>query len=351
MKTSAYAALSAGEPLQPLAIDRRALRPDDVAIDILYCGVCHSDLHQVRNDWGSARYPLVPGHEIIGRVRAVGDGVTALKVGDAVGVGCMADSCLDCDQCHRSDEQYCRHGATMTYNSRDRISGEITMGGYSQVIVVRAPFVIALPETLDLARAAPLLCAGITCWSPLRQLGARPGTRLGVAGLGGLGHMAVKLGVALGCEVTLITGSAGKADAARALGAHHVLVASDAEAMKAAKASMDLIIDTVPVAHDLAPYVKLLDVGGHVALVGALEPMPPLDASLLVRGRRQVSGSMIGGIAQTRELLEFCAEKGIYPECEQIAMQDINAAFERMARADVKYRFVIDMATLQGSTA
>ncbi len=351
MKTSAYAALSAGAPLQPLAIDRRALRPDDVAIDILYCGVCHSDLHQVRNDWGSARYPLVPGHEIIGRVRAVGAGVTTLKVGDAVGVGCMADSCLDCDQCHRGDEQYCRHGATMTYNSRDRISGEITMGGYSQVIVVRAPFVIALPETLDLARAAPLLCAGITCWSPLRQLGARPGTRLGVAGLGGLGHMAVKLGVALGCEVTLITGSAGKADAARALGAHHVLVASDAEAMKAAKASMDMIIDTVPVAHDLAPYVKLLDVGGHVALVGALEPMPPLDASLLVRGRRQVSGSMIGGIAQTRELLEFCAEKGIYPECEQIAMQDINAAFERMAHADVKYRFVIDMATLQGSAA
>ncbi len=351
MKTSAYAALSASAPLQPLAIDRRALRPDDVAIDILYCGVCHSDLHQVRNDWGSARYPLVPGHEIIGRVRAVGEGVTSLKVGDAVGVGCMADSCLDCDQCHRGDEQYCRNGATMTYNSRDRISGEITMGGYSQVIVVRAPFVIALPETLDLARAAPLLCAGITCWSPLRRLGARPGTRLGVAGLGGLGHMAVKLGVALGCEVTLITGSAGKADAARALGAHHVLVASDADAMKAAKASMDLIIDTVPVAHDLAPYVKLLDVGGHVALVGALEPMPPLDASLLVRGRRQVSGSMIGGIAETRELLEFCAEKGIYPECEQIAMQDINAAFERMARADVKYRFVIDMATLQDSAA
>lgn len=351
MKTSAYAALSAGAPLQPLAIDRRALRPDDVAIDILYCGVCHSDLHQVRNDWGSARYPLVPGHEIIGRVRAVGEGVTTLKVGDAVGVGCMADSCLDCDQCHRGDEQYCRNGATMTYNSRDRVSGEITMGGYSQVIVVRAPFVIALPETLDLARAAPLLCAGITCWSPLRRLGARPGTRLGVAGLGGLGHMAVKLGVALGCEVTLITGSAGKADAARALGAHHVLVASDADAMKAAKASMDLIIDTVPVAHDLAPYVKLLDVGGHVALVGALEPMPPLDASLLVRGRRQVSGSMIGGIAETRELLEFCAEKGIYPECEQIAMQDINAAFERMARADVKYRFVIDMATLQDNAA
>ena len=347
MRTLAYAALSAGTPLQPLAIDRRALRADDVAIDILYCGVCHSDLHQARNDWGSARYPMVPGHEIIGRVSAVGPAVKGLTVGDAVGVGCMVDSCQDCDQCHHGEEQFCRHGVTMTYNGRDRVSGEITQGGYSRAMVVREAFAIALPPALDLARAAPLLCAGITSWSPLRRHGAGPGTRLGVIGLGGLGHMAVKLGVALGCEVTLVTGNAGKAEDARALGAHHVLVSRDAEAMKAATASMDLILDTVPVSHDLKPYVKLLDVGGRLVIVGALEEMPPLDAGLLVRGRKQVGGSLIGGIAETAELLAFCAENGIYPDCEQIRMQDIDAAFERMERADVKYRFVIDMRSLQ----
>ncbi len=351
MRTPAYAALSASTPLQPLTIDRRALRADDVAIDILYCGVCHSDLHQARNDWGSARYPMVPGHEIIGRVSAVGPAVTSIQVGDAVGVGCMADSCRDCDQCNQGEEQFCRHGVTMTYNGRDRVSGELTLGGYSRAIVVREAFVIALSPALDLARAAPLLCAGITSWAPLRQYGAGPGTRLGVIGLGGLGHMAVKLGAALGCEVTLITGSADKTADALALGAQQVLVSRDAEAMRAAASSLDLIIDTVPVAHALAPYVKLLDVGGRLVLVGALEEMPPLDAGLLVRGRKQVSGSLIGGIAQTRELLAFCAHKGIYPECEQIRMQDINLAFERMLRSDVKYRFVIDMASLDAPAA
>ena len=345
MHTSAYAAFSAGAPLQPLAIERRALRPDDVAIDILYCGVCHSDLHQVRNDWGGSRYPMVPGHEIIGRVSAVGSAVARLKVGDPVGVGCMVDSCQACDQCGHGEEQFCRQGPTMTYNGRDRISGETTLGGYSRGIVVREEFAIGLSPTLDLARAAPLLCAGITTWSPLRHYGAGPGTRLGVVGLGGLGHMAVKLGVALGCEVTLVTGSAAKADDALALGAHRVLLSRDAEAMKAAASSMDLVIDTVPVAHELDPYVRLLDVEGRIVVVGALEQMP-VNAAALMRGRRQVSGSLIGGIAQTRELLEFCAERGVYPDCESIPMQRIDEAFERMERSDVKYRFVIDMASL-----
>ncbi len=348
MHIPAYAAPSAGAPLQPMAIERRALRPDDVAIDILYCGVCHSDLHQVRNDWGGSRYPMVPGHEIIGRVSAVGSAVARLKVGDPVGVGCMVDSCLACDQCGHGEEQFCRQGPTMTYNGRDRVSGETTLGGYSRMIVVREPFAIGLSPKLDLALAAPLLCAGITTWSPLRHYGAGPGTRLGVVGLGGLGHMAVKLGVALGCEVTLVTGSAAKADDARALGAHRVLLSRDAEAMKAAAASMDLVIDTVPVAHELDPYVRLLDVEGRIVVVGALEQMP-VNAAALMRGRRQVSGSLIGGIAQTRELLEFCAERGVYPDCESIPMQRIDEAFARMERSDVKYRFVIDMASLAGA--
>ncbi|MCL7714550.1 NAD(P)-dependent alcohol dehydrogenase [Stenotrophomonas mori] len=345
MHTPAYAALSAGAPLQPLAIARRAPRPHDVVIDILYCGVCHSDLHQVRNDWGGARYPMVPGHEIIGRVAAVGSAVAGLKVGDPVGVGCMVDSCQACDQCGHGEEQFCRQGPTMTYNGRDRLSGETTQGGYSRRIVVHEAFAIGLSPALDLARAAPLLCAGITTWSPLRQHRAGPGTRLGVVGLGGLGHMAVKLGVALGCEVTLVTGSAAKADDALALGAHRVLLSRDAVAMKAAAASMDLIIDTVPVAHDLDPYVRLLDVAGQLVVVGALESMP-VNAASLMRGRRQVSGSLIGGIAQTRELLAFCAEREVYPACESIPIQQIDEAFARMERADVKYRFVIDMASL-----
>ena len=345
MNTPAYAALSAGAPLQPLTIPRRALRANDVAIDILYCGMCHTDLHMVRNDWGGSQYPLVPGHEIIGRVSAVGSAVTTLKVGDAVGVGCLVDSCMQCDQCEHSEQQYCRHGPTMTYNGRDRISGEITYGGYSRQVVVREEFAIGLSPRLDLSRAAPLLCAGITTWSPLRHYGAGPGTRLGVVGLGGLGHMAVKLGVALGCQVTLVTGSAAKANDARLLGAHNVLLWRDDQAMQAAASSLDLIIDTVPVAHELEPYLRLLDVDGRLVIVGAMAQMP-VNAPTLVHGRRQVSGSLIGGIAQTREMLEFCAEKAVYPDCEFIPIQRVDDAFARMERADVKYRFVIDMASL-----
>lgn len=347
MTTLGYAAQSIGATLAPMSFERRALRPEDVAIDILYCGVCHSDLHQVRNDWHGSHYPMIPGHEIIGRVTAVGSAVGRYKVGDAVGVGCLVDSCLQCDQCEKGEEQLCRARATQTYNDRDRRSGEPTYGGYSQSVVVREEFVLKVSEKVDLERVAPLLCAGITSYSPLKRWNAGPGTRLGVVGLGGLGHMAVKLGVALGCDVTVITTSEAKSADARALGAHHVLVSKDSAAMKAAASSMDLIIDTVPVAHDLAPYIDLLDIDGSVVIVGAIDMIPSFHSFALLGGRRRVSGSPIGGVRETQELLDLCAEKGIYADCETIAMHDIQSAYARMDKSDVKYRFVIDMATLK----
>jgi len=351
MQTLGYAADSAGAALAPISFQRRALRPEDVAIEILYCGVCHSDVHQVRDDWHNGRYPMVPGHEIIGRVTAVGSAVGKFKPGDAVGVGCLVDSCLQCDQCHKGEEQLCRARATQTYNDVDRISGEPTFGGYSQAVVVREEFVLKIADSMDLARVAPLLCAGITTYSPLKRWNAGPGTRLGVVGLGGLGHMAVKLGVAMGCDVTVITTSPAKSADARALGAHQVLVSSDEPAMKARLASMDLIIDTVPVAHDLTPYIGLLDVDGSLVIVGAIDMIPSFHSGLLLMTRKRVSGSPIGGVRETQELLDLCAEKQIYPECEIIAMQGIQAAFARLDRADVKYRFVIDMATLANDAA
>jgi uncharacterized zinc-type alcohol dehydrogenase-like protein len=341
-----YAANDASTPLAPFRFDRRALRPDDVKIEILYCGVCHSDLHQARNDWGGTRYPCCPGHEIVGKVAAVGPEVSKFKAGDAVAVGCLVDSCMSCDQCIKGEEQLCRNRATGTYNGRDRITGETTYGGYSDHIVVREAFVLRVPERLDLARAAPLLCAGITTYSPLRKWAAGPATRLGVAGLGGLGHMAVKLGAAMGCEVTVITNSPSKRDDALALGAHKVLIASDRPAMKAEASTFDLIIDTIPVAHPLQPYLPLLDIDGTLVIVGAIAELPPFHSGLLLGGRRRVSGSPIGGIAETQEMLDFCAEKGVLPECEMIPIQEINRAYERMERSDVKYRFVIDMSSL-----
>ncbi len=346
MHTIGYAAASVGASLEPMPFERRELRPEDVAIEILFCGVCHSDLHQVRDDWKNAKYPMIPGHEIIGRVAAAGSGVSRFKAGDAVGVGCLVDSCLECDQCRKGEEQLCRKRATQTYNDVDRNTGEPTFGGYSQAIVVREEFVLKVSDKVDLARVAPLLCAGITTYSPLKRWNAGPGTRLGVVGLGGLGHMAVKLGVALGCDVTVITTSESKSTDARALGAQHVLVSKDEDAMKAAMSSMDLIIDTVPVAHDLAPYIMLLDVDGSLVIVGAIDMMPPFHSGLLLGGRKRVSGSPIGGIQETQELLDLCAEHGIHADCETIAMQDIQAAYARMDKSDVKYRFVIDMSTL-----
>jgi len=346
MKTLGYAAQSASTPLAPFAFERRALRPNDVAMDILYCGVCHSDLHQARNDWGWAQYPMVPGHEIIGRVTEVGSAVTRYKAGDAVAVGCLVDSCQTCDQCRQGEEQFCRKGNTGTYNGKDRITGELTFGGYSRHLVTREEFVLRVPQGLDLARAAPLLCAGITTWSPLRNWKVGPGSRVGVLGLGGLGHMAVKLAVGLGAEITVMSRTRDKQADALALGADRLLVSTDADAMKKARASFDLIVDTVPAKHDVSPYMPLLDIGGTLVIVGQLGAMEPTSTLPMVTGRRSVAGSFIGGIAETQELLDFCARKNILPDCEMIRMEQINEAFERMERADVRYRFVIDMASL-----
>lgn len=346
MTTAAWGATAPTSDIAPLTIERRALRPDDVHIAIRYCGVCHSDLHTARNDWGRTVYPVVPGHEIVGEVTDIGPAVTQVAVGDWVAVGCLVDSCQACPQCAADLEQYCAKGATGTYSGKDRIDGSPTYGGYASDIVVRQEFVLALPDGLDRASAAPLLCAGITSWSPLRHWGAGPGKRVGVVGLGGLGHMAVKLGAALGADVTLITTSPGKGADARRLGAAHVLISTDRDQMRAARGGFDLIIDTVPVAHDLAPYLALLATDGALVIVGAIDMLPSFHSGLLLGGRRTVAGSAIGGIAETQELLDFCAQHKILPDCEMIAMADINAAYARMERADVQYRFVIDMATL-----
>jgi alcohol dehydrogenase (NADP+) len=346
MKTNAYAARDAGSPMAPLTIERRALRANDVALDVLYCGVCHSDMHMAHNDWGIAIYPVVPGHEIIGRVTAVGPDVTRHKVGDVVAVGCMVDSCLECDTCHRGDEQLCRHGMTMTYGSRDRHDGSPTLGGYSQRMVVRQEFVLTVPAGLDIKRAAPLLCAGITTYSPLRKYNVGPGSRVGVVGLGGLGHMAVKLAAAMGATVTVISRAKAKAGDAKQLGADYYLVSTDADAMAKAAYAFDLIIDTVPVRHDLNPYLPLLDVDGTLCIVGQLGPVEELNTMGMMFGRRQIAGSPIGGLAQTQEMLDFCARKNILPDTEMISMGEINRAWERMEKADVRYRFVIDMASL-----
>jgi uncharacterized zinc-type alcohol dehydrogenase-like protein len=351
MNTIGYAADGAGAPLKPYSFQRRSLRPNDVAMEILYCGVCHSDLHQVRNDWVGTLYPVVPGHEIVGRVTAIGSDVRRYKIGDAVAVGCIVDSCQLCDQCRHADEQFCREGMTPTYSGRDRLTQELTQGGYSKHLIVREEFALKVPEGLDLSRAAPLLCAGITTYAPLRDYGVGPGSRVGVIGLGGLGHMAVKLAVGLGAKVTLISRNDRKVADALALGADDVLVSTDAAAMAGRGSSLDLIIDTVPVQHDASSYAPLLDVDGALVLVGQIGPLGETSSVPLVMGRRAIAGSLIGGIAQTQEMLDFCARKGILPECEMIRIDEINAAFERMERADVRYRFVIDMASLPASMA
>jgi uncharacterized zinc-type alcohol dehydrogenase-like protein len=344
--TPAWGATAPESGLAPFTIDRRELRDEDVAIDIAFCGVCHSDLHAARNDWGRTRYPFVPGHEIVGTVRDVGAAVTRFRPGDRVAVGTIVDSCRHCDACEDHEEQYCREGMTGTYNGKDRIDGSTTYGGYSQSIVVAEPYVLAMPEGLDLARAAPLLCAGITTYSPLKNWNVGPGSRVGVIGLGGLGHMGVKFAAALGAEVTMITTSPEKGEDARKLGASKVLVSTDKEAMKAATRSFDFLLDTIPVAHDVARYLHLLDRQGTLCIVGAIDMLPTFHTGLLLGNQRAVSGSGVGGIAQTQEMLELCAANDIHAECEVIPMVEINQAFERMEKADVKYRFVIDMATL-----
>lgn len=351
MKTIGYAAHSSDANMVPYHFERRALRENDVAIEILYSGICHSDLHTVNGDWGDQPYPLVPGHEIVGRVLEVGSAVKTYKAGDNVAVGCMVDSCQDCDQCHNHEEQYCRNGMTPTYGAPDRISGEITQGGYSKHIVVREEFVVNIPDQMDLSKAAPILCAGITTYSPLRTWGVKKGTRVGVIGLGGLGHMAVKLAVAMGAEVTVISRSDAKESEAKAIGAQGILVSKDEDAMAKAAASFDFILDTVPVQHDVTVYAPLLDVDGTLTIVGQVGPMDGFMSWPLIGGRRRVAGSLIGGIKETQEVVDFCAEHDIYPECKMISPSEVNDAFAHLKQGDVAYRFVMDMSKLDMDAA
>lgn len=348
MNVLGYAAQSATDALAPFRFKRREAREDDVLIDIRYCGVCHSDLHTARNDWHHTLYPVVPGHEIVGRVISVGAEVTRFKPGDQVAVGCMVDSCGQCPACEHGHEQYCEEFPTLTYNGIDRHDKMPTYGGYSEKILVSEAFVLRLPDGLDLAGAAPLLCAGITTWSPLRHWKVGTGSKVAVVGLGGLGHMALKLAKALGAEVTLFTRSPGKADDARRLGAERIVLSTDARQMAEVQSRFDLIIDTVPYVHDVNPYIPTLSIDGTLVLVGYLgELEPPLDTSPLVLQRKAVAGSLIGGIAETQELLDFCGEHGITSDVEVIDIQEINTAYERLLKSDVKYRFVIDMASLK----
>jgi alcohol dehydrogenase (NADP+) len=349
MPTKAYAAKSPSTPLAPFSIDRRAPGAKDVAIDILFCGVCHSDFHTVRGEWPGILYPSVPGHEIVGRVTKTGGGVSKVKVGDIVGVGCMVDSCRSCFSCDDGLEQYCQHGFIGTYNGSAFGGSENTHGGYSTDIVVDEHFVLKVShKEKDLAAVAPLLCAGITTWSPLKHWKVRPGHKVGIVGLGGLGHMGVKLAAALGAQVTVFTTSPNKIEDAKKLGAHNVVVSKDADVMAAEARTFDFILNTVAAPYGLDPFINALKRDGTMCLVGApSSPHPSPNVFGLIFKRRQLAGSLIGGIAETQEMLDFCAEKGITSDIEMIAMQDIEAAYGRMITSDVKYRFVIDMKTLK----
>jgi uncharacterized zinc-type alcohol dehydrogenase-like protein len=344
--TKAYSATAATAPLAPATIERREPLPTDVQIEILYCGVCHSDLHFARNDWGFTAYPAVPGHEIIGRVTKVGSGVKRFKVGDTVGVGCFVESCRTCPSCRAGLENYCDAGVIMTYGSTDPILGGGTLGGYAQTIVVTEHFVLRIPEKLDLAAAAPLLCAGITTYSPLRHWKVGPGQKVGIVGLGGLGHMALKFAHAFGAHVVLFTTSPGKTADAKRLGADEVVISKDDAQMQAQAGSFDFILDCVSAPHDLNAYLNLLKRDGNLTLVGAPPQPLPVAAFPLIFRRRSFSGSLVGGIAETQEMLDFCAANNIACDIEMIRMDQINEAYDRMLRSDVKYRFVIDLSTL-----
>jgi alcohol dehydrogenase (NADP+) len=346
---SAYAAQSADTPLGPFALQRRQPGPTDVHIEILFCGVCHSDLHIARSEWPGTIYPVVPGHEIVGRVVSVGNAVKKFKAGDLAAVGCLVDSCRDCPSCAENLEQYCEKGMVLTYNSPDaHIPGAMTYGGYSTQIVVDEHFVLRVPASLDLAAAAPLLCAGITTYSPLRHWNAGPGKKVGIVGLGGLGHMGVKLAHAMGAHTVLFTTSPSKAADARRLGADDVVVSKDAEQMARHVGSFDFILNTVAAPHDLDAFIVLLKRDSTMCLVGApASPHPSPAVFNLVFKRRGIAGSLIGGLAETQEMLDFCAKHGIVSDIELIRMDQINDAYERMLRSDVRYRFVIDMASLR----
>ena len=342
----AFGVTSPESPVAPLTIERRALRPEDVAIKISHSGICHSDLHMAHNDWGMSLYPMVPGHEIVGTVTGVGSAVTKFKVGDRAAVGCLVDSDLICEHCRAGHEQFCEGGMVLTYSGIDKQDGSVTQGGYSDHIVVRQEFVCRLPESLDIARAAPLLCAGITTYSPLRKYKVGPGQKVGVAGLGGLGHMGVKFAAAMGAHVTMITTSPEKGEDARELGAHEVLLSKDEQAMADAAGRFDFILNTIPVGHDVGPYVNLLRPNGTMVIVGAIDSLPGLHGAALAMRNRAVAGSLIGGLPETQEMLDFCGEHGIHPEVEIIRADQINEAWDRIKRGDVRYRFVIDASTI-----
>lgn len=347
MAIKAYAAENAKNSLAPFSISRRDPRANDVAIEILYCGVCHSDLHQARNEWHNTTYPCVPGHEIVGRVTKVGADVKKFKVGDLAGVGCMVGSCRTCTSCKSGVEQYCEQLPVFTYNGEDKISGGVTFGGYSEAIVVEEAFTLKISSKVNLAATAPLLCAGITTYSPLKHWKVGKGQKVGVVGLGGLGHMGVKFARAFGAHVVLFTTSPNKIEDGKRLGAHEVVVSKNADEMAGHKSSFDFILDAVSADHDINAYLSLLKLDGTLVLVGAPEKPLPVAAFSLLLPRRQFAGSAIGGISETQEMLDFCAEHGISSDIEIIGMQQVNEAYDRLLKGEVKYRFVIDMATLK----
>ncbi|MBA2268986.1 MAG: NAD(P)-dependent alcohol dehydrogenase [Chthoniobacterales bacterium] len=344
--TKAYAAQSAASPLSPFSFERRDPLATDVQIDILFCGVCHSDLHTARGEWGSTKYPCVPGHEIVGRVVKVGRDVKNFREGEMAAVGCMVDSCHTCENCKEGLEQFCSNGATFTYNGPDKHTGGHTFGGYAKSIVVDEQFVLRISDKLDPAASAPLLCAGITTYSPLRRWNVGKGQKVGVVGLGGLGHMGVKFAAAFGAHVVLFTTSPGKTEDARRLGADEVVVSKNKDEMNKHANSFDFILDTVSANHDLNAYLSLLKRDGTLTLVGAPPNPVPVAAFSLIAPRRQLAGSLIGGIPETQEMLDFCAEHGITSDIEMITIDKVNEGYDRMLKSDVKYRFVIDMASL-----
>jgi len=348
MSTKAYAVTSESSSFAPLDITRREPTATDVAIEILFCGVCHSDLHIARNEWGMTKYPCVPGHEILGRVVNVGSDVTKFKVGDIAAVGCLVDSCRTCSSCEQGMEQFCLNGPTMTYNSEDKHLGGLTYGGYSEAVVVDEAFTLKVPDNLDPAGASPLLCAGITTYSPLRKWNVGQGQKVGIVGLGGLGHMGVKFAAAFGAHTVLFTTSPSKVEDGKRLGANEVIISKDEQQMKQHAGSFDFILDTVSADHDINAYMAMLKLDGTLVLVGAPPNPLQLSAFSMLFPRKHLSGSLIGGIPETQEMLDFCGQHNIVCDIERINMQQIDEAYERMLRSDVKYRFVIDMASLKG---
>jgi uncharacterized zinc-type alcohol dehydrogenase-like protein len=347
-QVKAFGTKASNVPLTAMNIERRAVLANDIEIEIMYCGVCHSDLHFAKNDWGMTTYPVVPGHEIVGRITRVGSEVSQFNVGDYAAVGCLVDSCRSCSSCDNDLEQYCLNGWVGTYGGFDKHLNASTHGGYSQKIVVDSHFVLKVPANLNLAAVAPLLCAGITTWSPLRHWNVGKGTKVAVVGLGGLGHMAIKLAKGLGAEVTLFSRSPDKEKDAKELGADAVIISTDEAQMATVAGTFDVIIDTVPYVHDINPYIGTLGIDGTLVLVGYLGGLEPiLNTVPMIMGRKSVAASLIGGIAETQEMLDFCGEHNIVSEIEIINMQDINEAYERMLKSDVRYRFVIDMASLK----